>query len=525
MGSQTNEAYRKLLKVEVYTLLIIVPFAGYFVAFGGQFKADQILLLVLCVSSAATIVLIIHHIFRYNKVRKIFLLINSEDLKNRETAKRALIHLPWFDVCWGAIRWIGAVLIGFVLINNFLDLNSIQTATLICLPIFSIPYSMAIFFFTDENVIAEYLNSPELKSIPVNRAKVRVFSENKRKLFMIISITLLPSIMLGFFFVLANSYDVKFSNLGFHFSFILLFTLMAIVATLYESAKGSTNTIDGIVSSIESMESGDLSQEEVPFFASSELGFMSQSINSLSNRLRDIIVHVKESAETVLLSSNDISSSSQGLASATSEQASNVEEITSSLEEISSMISQNSENSKTTNTIAGTTAKQSTEGKDIIETSVKAMQTIAEKIKLIEEIASQTNLLALNASIEAARAGVHGKGFAVVAGEVRKLAEKSQAASKEIRDLVISSSNVSNRAGEIFGTILPDILKTAELVQGITDASDEQNQGVEQINSGMNQLNDITQQNAASSEELSSTAETLNKHAEDLQELINYFKV
>ena len=116
--------------------------------------------------------------------------------------------------------------------------------------------------------------------------------------------------------------------------------------------------------------------------------------------------------------------------------------------------------------------------------TVRAMKNIAEKILVIEEIARQTDLLALNAAIEAARAGEHGKGFAVVASEVRKLSEKSQAAAAEISRVSGASVEMAEDAGKMLGEMVPDIKKTAELVQEISAASNEQNTGAEQIKRG-----------------------------------------
>src|SRR5215468_9745083 len=99
------------------------------------------------------------------------------------------------------------------------------------------------------------------------------------------------------------------------------------------------------------------------------------------------------------------------------------------------------------------------------------MKSIAEKISIIEELAYQTNLLALNAAIEAARAGEHGKGFAVVATEVRRLAETSQGAAKEISDLATSSLALAERTGGLLAALVPSIRQTAELVQQVTAAS------------------------------------------------------
>jgi methyl-accepting chemotaxis protein len=154
----------------------------------------------------------------------------------------------------------------------------------------------------------------------------------------------------------------------------------------------------------------------------------------------------------------------------------------------------------------------------------QAMQAIAEKITIVEEIAYQTNLLALNAAIEAARAGEHGRGFAVVASEVRKLAERSQLASREIRSLAASSVEVSNRAGMLLGELVPSIRRTADLVQEVAAATKEQAAGVNQINGAMSQLDRITQQNAAAAEELAGTSQQTAASAEALRRLVAYFR-
>jgi len=206
------------------------------------------------------------------------------------------------------------------------------------------------------------------------------------------------------------------------------------------------------------------------------------------------------------------------------EQASSVEEISSSMEQMSSNIKQNADNALQTGKIAQKSALAAEEGGRAVNATVNAMKEIASKIGIIEEIARSTNMLALNASIEAARAGEYGKGFAVVASEVGKLAERSQKEAGEISRLSIESVTIAEQAGSTIAAMIPDIRRTAELVQEISASSSEQNSGAEQINSAIMQLDQVVQQNASSSEESASMSEELAGQAAQMQETMEFFK-
>lgn len=258
---------------------------------------------------------------------------------------------------------------------------------------------------------------------------------------------------------------------------------------------------------------------------SAELVGVMAAMHSMQEKLANIVSSVKGGAETILTSSQQVSATSCSLSQSASEQAAGVEEVSSSIEQMAASIEQNSDNAESTNTIANESASAAEQGGKAVAETVSAMRNIAERIGIIEDIAYQTNLLALNAAIEAARAGEHGKGFAVVASEVRKLAERSQVAAAEISGLTGDSSKVAERAGSLFNKMVPDITKTANLVQEISAASGEQKSGVGQISSAVQQLDKVTQQNASSAEELSAVSEEMTGQAQELQNMVSFFKV
>jgi methyl-accepting chemotaxis protein len=294
----------------------------------------------------------------------------------------------------------------------------------------------------------------------------------------------------------------------------------------FNAIKNSLNVLiqatDTITAAAKEVASGNLTVQLVERSDNDEL---MKSLSAMVAKLSEVVNDVKVASDNVAAGSQQMSSGSEELSQGASEQAAAAEEASSSMEQMSANIRQNADNAMQTEKIAVKSATDALEGGKAVAQTVHAMKEIAGKISIIEEIARQTNLLALNAAIEAARAGEHGKGFAVVASEVRKLAERSQKAAAEISDLSSSSVEVAVKAGDMLTRMLPDIQRTAELVQEISAASREQDTGAAQINKAIQQLDQVIQQNASASEEMSATAEELSSQSEQLQETIGFFNI
>jgi aerotaxis receptor len=254
-----------------------------------------------------------------------------------------------------------------------------------------------------------------------------------------------------------------------------------------------------------------------------EVSRLMHSIHTMSGNIASVINNIQDAMEVMTQASDQVAATAQALSHASSEQAAGVEETSASVEEMTASITLTSTNAKEADARAEQAAKEATTGGRAVNETVAAMRQIAEKVRIVDDIAYQTNLLALNAAIEAARAGESGRGFSVVATEVRKLAERSQMSAKEIEQLASSSVQLAGRAERMLDDMLPSIKQTSELVQEIALASADQSCGADQINMAMAQLNQTTQQNAAASEELAATAESMGSQARELDQLLRFF--
>jgi methyl-accepting chemotaxis protein len=314
------------------------------------------------------------------------------------------------------------------------------------------------------------------------------------------------------------------SQITYALMFFMVISMVIIALIAIFIASKVTKGIQKSVDISKQIAEGDLTVS-VDIEQKDEVGKLGEALKNMIDKLKEIVENVQAGASGIAGASLEVSSAAQQMSQGASEQASAAEQVSSSMEEMASNIQQNTDNAQQADKISINTSKVVQNVGAASQESLDSIRNIASKITIISDIAFQTNILALNAAIEAARAGEHGKGFAVVASEVRKLAERSKIAADEIVALADKSVKVTESAGQLMMELIPEIEKTARLVQEIAAASNEQNSGSNQINNAIQQLNLVTQQNAAASEELATSSEEMNGQAEQLKEMISFFKI
>jgi len=301
-----------------------------------------------------------------------------------------------------------------------------------------------------------------------------------------------------------------------------------IVLNTNDEIKDLVNTVNRMTANLrttagiaDQIADGDLTIQPKPLSEKDTLGL---ALERMVERLRSVVGNALIASDNVSSGSQELSATAEQVSQGATEQASAAEQASASMEQMAANIKQNADNAAQTEKISRQSSKDAEVSGEAVNRAVTAMQTIAEKITIVHEIARQTDLLALNAAVEAARAGEHGRGFAVVASEVRKLAERSQVAATEIGAVSSETVKAAQSAGEMLAALVPNIRRTAELVSEISAACREQDIGASQINEAIQQLDQVTQQNASASEQMTATSEELSGQAEELQASIAFFR-
>lgn len=315
--------------------------------------------------------------------------------------------------------------------------------------------------------------------------------------------------------------DIRANNLYFILNFMLILFVLVIVMYVFVRYR-ITNRLEILRDVMHKLSEGKL-RADFEITESDEISNLGSSVLESVKNTQLVVTEIEKASAGISSGTKEMSVSAQRVSKGANQQAVSLEEISASMEETLASIHQNTENASQTQEISQAASENMEVVSKSMAQTINSMQTIAKKIDVINEIADKTRTLAINASIEAARAGEYGRGFAVVAGEVRKLAESSRLAANEIVDASQLTVEDAMTSGALLDQVIPDILKTANLVQEIFVASTDQKNGAVQINSAISQLNAVTQDNAASAEELSASAEFFISLADDLSKQLSFF--
>ena len=314
--------------------------------------------------------------------------------------------------------------------------------------------------------------------------------------------------------------------------------LAVIILLAWRVTRAITRPLKTAVAAAHQIAAGDLSTA-IEVHSKDETGQLLQAMQTMTLQLKDMVGKVTQATDQVSSAAGQIAQGSADLSQRTEEQASALEQTASSMEELTSIVKQSADHAGQANQLAGAARAQAEQGGQVVDQAITAMNAIsassrkiADIIGVMNEIAFQTNLLALNAAVEAARAGGQGRGFAVVAGEVRKLAQRSADAAKEIKSLITNSvakvedgGKLVDRAGQTLRAIMASVKKVSDIVAEMTTAAREQANGIEQVNKAILQMDQATQQNAALVEETASASQAMGDQAHELQELMRFFTI